>query len=407
MYVRVKPTEQTESTTEPTEHEEPSFNVESDNTLVHRICGQQGKRFLMDKIFEEKSTQQELFETIGKTQVDNALSGYNNSIFAYGQTGTGKTYTMLGPNGGHGDLNDTSASQYLGLIPRILHYLFDSINKARQAREDSNTNVNTVNKVTISYMEIYQENVRDLLDPNVDHPTNLSVKEHKRDGPFVKNLIETVVTTPKEALALMELGNSSRTQAKTRMNDTSSRSHAVFTIRIDGHMKSTAADGRKRKFTSKMNLVDLAGSERQRNTGATGKRLREGSAINKSLSVLGTVIMNLVDIGDGKSRHVSARSVLWANVARCIFFSELFFLLLFVDDDVFSGELVLFFPVTGALPGFEIDVFVEGFLGWVHVYVHRGHHHPERRTRAGNAVDVAFCATGEKREKRGHQKRND
>ena len=89
------------------------------------------------------------------------------------------------------------------------------------------------------------------------------------------------------------------------------------------------------------------------------------------------------------------------------FFSELFFLLLFVDDDVFSGELVLFFPVTGALPGFEIDVFVEGFLGWVHVYVHRGHHHPERRTRPGNAVDVAFCATGEKREKRGHQKRND
>lgn len=328
VYVRVKPTEQTEeSTTEPTEHEEPSFNVESDNTLVHRICGQQGKRFLMDKIFEEKSTQQELFETIGKTQVDNALSGYNNSIFAYGQTGTGKTYTMLGPNGGHGDLNDTSASQYLGLIPRILHYLFDSINKARQAREDSNTNVNTVNKVTISYMEIYQENVRDLLDPNVDHPTNLSVKEHKRDGPFVKNLIETVVTTPKEALALMELGNSSRTQAKTRMNDTSSRSHAVFTIRIDGHMKSTAADGRKRKFTSKMNLVDLAGSERQRNTGATGKRLREGSAINKSLSVLGTVIMNLVDIGDGKSRHVSARSA----VGKCgavHFFSELFFLLL-------------------------------------------------------------------------------
>ena len=119
------------------------------------------------------------FETIGKTQVDNALSGYNNSIFAYGQTGTGKTYTMLGPNGGHGDLNDTKASQSLGLIPRILHYLFESINKAQEAREESNTNVNTVNKVTISYMEIYQENVRDLLDPNVDHPTNLVVKEHK------------------------------------------------------------------------------------------------------------------------------------------------------------------------------------------------------------------------------------
>ena len=91
------------------------------------------------------------------------------------------------------------------------------------------------------------------------------------------------------------------------MNDTSSRSHAVFTIRIDGHMKSSAADGRKRKFMSKMNLVDLAGSERQRNTGATGERLREGSSINKSLSVLGTVIMNLVDIGDGRSRHVHYR----------------------------------------------------------------------------------------------------
>ena len=311
VYVRVRPTNTTPApatttatttTTAPEEKNdgvEPSFNVESETTLIHRICGQSGKRFLMDRIFEQQSTQEQVFEQIGRQQVDKALSGFHGSIFAYGQTGTGKTYTMLGPNGGRGDSTDPEHLKNIGLIPRVLNYLFQRVSSESDA-------TNTVNKVTVSYLEIYKENIRDLLSPNVEDSVNLAIKEHKKEGPFVKNLIEKVVTSPDEALALMEFGNASRTQAKTRMNDTSSRSHAVFTIRIDGHMHSSTADGRKRKFTSKMNLVDLAGSERQRNTGASGERLREGSAINKSLSVLGTVIMNLVDIGDGKQRHVSS-----------------------------------------------------------------------------------------------------
>jgi kinesin family protein 15 len=326
VYVRVRPTvtrrsnnqqnEQEEENNENMENkhpdetepiEEPSFTVESDSTLIHRISGQQGKRFLMDKIFEEESTQEEVFERIGRAQVDKAMSGFHGSIFAYGQTSTGKTYTMLGPNGGRGDLSSPEISRDIGLIPRILHYLFQKVRSQDDNKNDNSSEQNRVQKVTVSYLEIYNETLRDLLNEDSEEGHNLPIKEHKRDGPFVKGLTEKVVTCPDEALSLMEIGNAARSQAKTRMNDTSSRSHAVFTIRVDGQMCSATADGRRRKFTSKMNLVDLAGSERQRNTGAEGKRLREGSAINKSLSVLGTVIMNLVDIGDGRSRHVHYR----------------------------------------------------------------------------------------------------
>ena len=325
------PTHNNDDSIDEQEEEEPSFNVESENTLIHRISGQQGKRFIMDKIFEEDSTQEEVFERIGRQQVDKAMSGFHGSIFAYGQTSTGKTYTMLGPNGGRGDLSSKEVSKEVGLIPRILHYLFQVANSKKDATTATNTttttnatattntitttnnNNNSVQKITVSYLEIYNETLRDLLNVTsedggiTEKRQNLPIKEHKRDGPFVKGLTEKVVTCPEDALKLMEIGNAARSQAKTRMNNTSSRSHAVFTIRIDGIMNSTTADGRKRKFSSKINLVDLAGSERQRNTGAEGKRLREGSAINKSLSVLGTVIMNLVDIGDGRSRHVHYR----------------------------------------------------------------------------------------------------
>ena len=193
------------------EPEEPSFNVESESTLVHRISGQQGKRFLMDKIFEESSTQEEVFERVGRTQVDKALSGFHGSIFAYGQTGTGKTYTMLGPDGGRGDLSNPETSRDVGLIPRVLHYLFERV------RNETN-DTNKVNKITVSYLEIYKETIRDLLNPGVEEKgSSLQIKEHKRDGPFVKNLSERVVTSPGEALALMALGNETRSQAKTKV----------------------------------------------------------------------------------------------------------------------------------------------------------------------------------------------
>ena len=193
------------------EPEEPSFNVESESTLVHRISGQQGKRFLMDKIFEESSTQEEVFERVGRTQVDKALSGFHGSIFAYGQTGTGKTHTMLGPDGGRGDLSNPETSRDVGLIPRVLHYLFEKV-------RDETDDTNKVNKITVSYLEIYKETIRDLLNPGVEEKgSNLQIKEHKRDGPFVKNLSERVVTSPDEALALMALGNETRSQAKTKV----------------------------------------------------------------------------------------------------------------------------------------------------------------------------------------------
>jgi kinesin family protein 1 len=224
--------------------------------------------------------QDNLHEDLGKPLLDNAFQGYNNCIFAYGQTGSGKSYSMMG-----------YGAEY-GIIPKICQDMFERITEIQKDGKSSCT-------VEVSYLEIYNERVRDLLNPS--NKGNLRVREHPSTGPYVEDLAKLVVQSFPEIENLMDEGNKARTVAATNMNETSSRSHAVFTLtltqkRHDVQMKMSG------ERVAKISLVDLAGSERANSTGATGARLKEGAEINRSLSTLGRVIAALADQSGGKKK---------------------------------------------------------------------------------------------------------
>ncbi|XP_028461510.1 kinesin-like protein KIF13B isoform X2 [Perca flavescens] len=221
-----------------------------------------------------------VFQCLGESLLDSAFMGYNACIFAYGQTGSGKSYTMMG------------SAEQPGLIPRLCSSLFGRT--VREAREGESFTVE------VSYMEIYNEKVRDLLDPKGNRQA-LRVREHKVLGPYVDGLSRLAVSCYKDIESLMSEGNKSRTVAATNMNEESSRSHAVFNI-ILTHTLMDLQSKTSGEKVSKLSLVDLAGSERAAKTGAAGERLKEGSNINKSLSTLGLVISALADQGAGKNR---------------------------------------------------------------------------------------------------------
>ncbi|XP_063729758.1 kinesin-like protein KIF13A [Symsagittifera roscoffensis] len=220
-----------------------------------------------------------MFEDLGLDLLENAFQGYNACIFAYGQTGSGKSYTMMG-----------SHSADLGIIPRLCHELFSKI--------CCNSNDCLQFKVEMSYMEIYNEKVHDLLDPR-SGKSNLKVREHKILGPYVDGLSKLAVTSSEDIYDLIEVGNRSRTVAATNMNSESSRSHAVFTIFLSQQITNKQMTGEK---ASRISLVDLAGSERATKTGAAGDRLKEGSNINKSLTTLGLVISALAEQAANQGR---------------------------------------------------------------------------------------------------------
>ncbi|XP_031733157.1 kinesin-like protein KIF13B isoform X1 [Anarrhichthys ocellatus] len=219
-----------------------------------------------------------VFQSLGESLLDNAFMGYNACIFAYGQTGSGKSYTMMG------------SAEQPGLIPRLCSSLFSRT--VREAREGE------CFTVEVSFMEIYNEKVRDLLDPKGNRQA-LRVREHKVMGPYVDGLSRLAVACYKDIESLMSEGNKSRTVAATNMNEESSRSHAVFNIILTHTLTDLKSETSGEKV-SKLGLVDLAGSERAAKTGAAGERLKEGSNINKSLSTLGLVISALADQGAGK-----------------------------------------------------------------------------------------------------------
>ncbi|XP_076596816.1 kinesin-like protein KIF13B isoform X3 [Chaetodon auriga] len=236
----------------------------------------------MDETDKEKFAGQEVvFQCLGESLLQNAFQGYNACIFAYGQTGSGKSYTMMG-----------SVDQP-GLIPRLCSALFERTQK-EQREEESFT-------VEVSYMEIYNEKVRDLLDPKGGRQT-LRVREHKVLGPYVDGLSRLAVASYKDIESLMSEGNKSRTVAATNMNEESSRSHAVFNI-ILTHTLKDLQSGTSGEKVSRLSLVDLAGSERAAKTGAAGERLKEGSNINKSLTTLGLVISALAEQGTAKNKN--------------------------------------------------------------------------------------------------------
>uniref|UniRef100_A0A4W6G504 Kinesin family member 13B n=1 Tax=Lates calcarifer TaxID=8187 RepID=A0A4W6G504_LATCA len=235
----------------------------------------------MDETDKEKFAGQEVvFQCLGESLLCNAFQGYNACIFAYGQTGSGKSYTMMG------------SGDQPGLIPRLCSALFERTQK-EQREEESFT-------VEVSYMEIYNEKVRDLLDPKGGRQT-LRVREHKVLGPYVDGLSRLAVASYKDIESLMSEGNKSRTVAATNMNEESSRSHAVFNI-ILTHTLKDLQSGTSGEKVSRLSLVDLAGSERAAKTGAAGERLKEGSNINKSLTTLGLVISALAEQGTAKNK---------------------------------------------------------------------------------------------------------
>lgn len=220
---------------------------------------------------ENYASQEQVYRDIGAEMLEHAFKGYNVCIFAYGQTGAGKSYTMMG------------TKDEEGIIPRMCNSLFEQLTELK-----SDTNFEYT--VEVSYLEIYFERVRDLLNPQNKKP--LKVREHNVLGPYVEDLTKLVVTSYKDIKDLIDLGNKSRTTAATRMNETSSRSHAVFTIILTQRRYDADTD-RVGEKVSKISLVDLAGSERADSTGAEGLRLKEGATINKSLTTLGKVISAL------------------------------------------------------------------------------------------------------------------
>ena len=253
------------------------------------------KSFTFDYIASEEVTQQEVFERIGKPITSSCLSGYNGTIFAYGQTGAGKTFTILG-NQIENIESFTLSSEYpyRGLLPRCFEYLFNAIS-------EESLKSNTKFLIKCSYLEIYQEQVNDLLDPN---PQNLQLREDMRHGVYVDGLIEETVTNVNETYNILKTGTQNRHVGCTSMNKESSRSHSVFTLVIES---KESRDGITNFRISRFSLIDLAGSERQKATDCAGERLKEAGMINKSLSALGNVINSLVDISEGKSRHIHYR----------------------------------------------------------------------------------------------------
>ncbi|KAI3446035.1 hypothetical protein Pfo_002700 [Paulownia fortunei] len=255
--------------------------------------GQPETRFMFDHVACEAIDQETLFRMVGLPMVENCLSGYNSCMFAYGQTGSGKTYTMLGEI----EELEVKPSANRGMTPRIFEFLFARIRAEEESRRDEQLKYNC----KCSFLEIYNEQITDLLDPS---STNLMLREDMKKGVYVENLSEFEVHTVGDILQLLTQGSSNRKVAATNMNRESSRSHSVFTCVIESRWEKDSATNFR---FARLNLVDLAGSERQKSSGAEGERLKEAANINKSLSTLGHVIMVLVDVAHGKPRHVPYR----------------------------------------------------------------------------------------------------
>ncbi|XP_043272299.1 kinesin-like protein KIF16B isoform X2 [Venturia canescens] len=234
---------------------------------------------------ETYAAQEEVFYDLGTDVIESAFAGYNACVFAYGQTGSGKTFTMMG------------SPEAQGLIPRICKTLFARMAAGKESGASYRTEV--------SFLEIHNERVRDLLRLDQTQSHSLKVREHPKRGPYVQDLSNHLVYDYSDIQECMVRGNTHRTTASTNMNDVSSRSHAIFTITFvqagfsEGNMPS--------ETVSKVHLVDLAGSERANATGATGQRLKEGAHINKSLVTLGSVISALAEVSSASGDSNSSR----------------------------------------------------------------------------------------------------
>ncbi|KAH3919171.1 kinesin-like protein [Parastagonospora nodorum] len=257
---------------------EPIVDFNSEDTCTIQSKEAAGA-FTFDRVFDMASRQADVFDYSIRSTVDDILNGYNGTVFAYGQTGAGKSYTMMGS-----DIDDEAGR---GVIPRIVQQVFANIMASPSNIEYT---------VRVSYMEIYMERIRDLLMPQND---NLPVHEEKNRGVYVKGLLEVYVASEDEVYEVLRRGGTARAVSATNMNAESSRSHSIFVVTVSQKNVETGSQKSGQLF-----LVDLAGSEKVGKTGASGQTLEEAKKINKSLSALGMVINSLTD---GKSSHIPYR----------------------------------------------------------------------------------------------------
>ncbi|XP_058242666.1 kinesin-like protein KIF15-A [Hemibagrus wyckioides] len=289
VYVRVRPL--TQGTGLTTDGDRSLCLAVTSEHTVRLNSKPEPRNFTYDHVADMDTSQESVFSFVAKNIVESCMNGYNGTIFAYGQTGSGKTFTMLGPN----ELTDFS-DELRGVIPRSFEYLFFLISREVEKSAGAKSFL-----CKCSFIEIYNEQIFDLLD---SASASLFLREDIKKGVFVEGAVEKYAASAAEAYQVLSMGWRNRRVASTSMNRESSRSHAVFTMTLES---KEMGQGVVNIRTSQLNLVDLAGSERQRDTHAEGSRLKEASSINRSLMCLGQVIMALVDVSNGRSRHVCYR----------------------------------------------------------------------------------------------------
>lgn len=258
-----------------------NMDYENGEILIQKSVEEVPKRFTFDCVYDENVLQKDIFDETAFPIIENILQGYNGTIFAYGQTGTGKTHTMAGV---------IDSDELKGITPRAFETIFNSINIDETKQY----------LVRASYLEIYKEEVLDLL--NKGGVQKLELKEKPGSGVYVKDLSTALVENPAKLMEIMVKGNKNRHVGQTKMNHESSRSHSIFTVTIE--CAEIGADGKAHIKVGKLNMVDLAGSEKQSKTQAEGVRLEEAIKINLSLTTLCHVISSLVE---GKGKYVPYR----------------------------------------------------------------------------------------------------
>ncbi|KAL7389117.1 hypothetical protein ABVT39_026772 [Epinephelus coioides] len=276
VCIRVRPLIAREESAESEDAEPVHLFWKADKKSIHQIDdGNSTKSFSFDRVFTAEETTNQLYQNIAKPLVVSTVEGYNGTIFAYGQTSSGKTFTMMG--------SDRSP----GVIPLAVEDVFQTIKNCPKKEF----------LLRVSYMEIYNETVTDLLVDSWKRKP-LEVRETINKNIYVADLTEELVTSPAQALAWIRKGEKNRHYGKTKMNQRSSRSHTIFRMILESRERSDPASGENADgaiIVSHLNLVDLAGSERASQTGAEGTRFKEGCNINRSLFTLGQVIKKLTD----------------------------------------------------------------------------------------------------------------
>ena len=262
VFIRVRPLNDKERNT--------SQCVEVNGTTIQMRDKEPDHRFSFDHVFNTDTTQDQVYQSVGKEVVDEAFQGFNGTVFAYGQTSSGKTHTCIGPHG--------AGPEEQGILPRMINHLFEKIQAAPSFIEF---------RIKLSMVEIHMERIKDLLDTS---KVDLKIREKSGKGIYIQDVTEEYVASSAETLEFLTKGIGNRSVGQTNMNDTSSRSHMAFIITLyQNNLKDASAK------SGKIILIDLAGSEKISKTGAEGKLLDEAKQINKSLSALGNVINALTD----------------------------------------------------------------------------------------------------------------